>query len=100
MASSRVRTVTQQLSSADLTKGGANALIAFVEREVKPMLRQVREAINEFMPAPVIPIFDSSPVTDADFIAIKITPKNGLLSYSSADGLLYIRNGSSTHTAL
>ncbi len=95
MASDEVRTVTSQVSKAPVSD--VPSILAFIERELKPIVNQARLAINEFMPRPRIPIFDSVPVTDDDFDPTgRNPPKDGVISIGG-DGKGYVRMGSSTH---
>lgn len=99
MSSDQVRIVERQLSATPVTD--LRSLLTFVNRELKVFLGEVRGAINEYMRAPRVPIHAASPVTDTVVDPTERNPpKDGYLSYSSTDGKLYVRNGSSTHTAV
>lgn len=80
------------------TAVGEAGILDWVNREATAIIGQMREVLAAFVERPEIPIFDSSPVTDADFErGVASPPRDGVLSYSSVDGKLYIRNGSATH---
>lgn len=91
-----VRTVRSKLGQSPVRD--LRTTLAFIEKELRPFLSQVRLAINEFLPRPRVPIHAVAPVTDLDVDPTGSNPpQDGYISFSSVDGSLYVRNGSSTH---
>jgi hypothetical protein len=78
------------------------SVVPYVNQELQPMLKELLERLNSFLERPQIPLFNSSPVTDADFDPYgNRPPKDGVISGSLADGKLYIRrDGGTTHVPI
>lgn len=75
---------------------------AFINRELVSLIVEIRRRLNDTIERPRVPMFSSSPITDADFdpTGTRAVP-DGVLSYSLTDGKLYIRrDGGSTHVAV
>lgn len=66
----------------------------FINRELKPLLLEVRRRINEFMGVPRVPLLSASPITDDDY-PLGRTPVDGALAISLTDGYLYKRTSGS-----
>lgn len=90
MANERADIVEQDFSRIPVTSENVHE---FINGEMTPYLREVRARLNGFVRNPQIPIFDSSPITDADFASYPTDedPIDGQVAFSSADNKLYIR---------
>ncbi len=99
MANEPAPIVTRTLSDNPV---GEDGLKSFINRELIPILLQMRARVNNFMRRPQVPIYDSAPITDTDFDPDGVNPPNdGVLSYSTVDNHLYIRlNGNPTHVQI
>jgi hypothetical protein len=101
MANERAAGVGNQLGDKPV-KAELDIVVGYLNREVTPILRDIRRVLNGFIERPQVPMFESSPVTDLDFDPYGTRPpRDGVLSYSLTDGKLYVRrDGNSTHVAV
>lgn len=83
--------VTRQVSENVVTD---ESMDAFINRELIPLLFEVRTRVNTSIERPKMPIFNSSPITDADFNPNgpeSRDPTDGVFAMSAADNKLYVR---------
>jgi hypothetical protein len=99
MANTPATLVERTISDSPVTK---EDIEEFVNRELTVLVAEMRRRLNETIEWPRVPLFSSSPVTDADFDPTgSRTVPDGVLSYSLTDGKLYVRrDGGSTHVAV
>lgn len=91
MANEPFPRINRQMSDGTIT---SENLESAINREVVPLLFEIRERLARFTERPQIPVFESSPITDADFDPSGTRPPaDGVMAISSATGALYVRVG-------
>lgn len=89
MANEPADLVSRGLSKDPVTE---EDVLQFISRELIVFLEEMRERLNGALERPQVPIFDSSPITDADFDPHGTRPPvDGVFAVSSVDSKLYVR---------